>query len=89
MWFVYILLCQDKSLYTGITNNLKNRLKAHLEGRGGSYTRSHQPLKILYTENCQTKSDALKRELEIKSWNRAKKIKMLNLQIIFSKLDHP
>ncbi len=77
MWYVYILLCEDNSLYTGITNNLEKRFSEHLDRKGSKYTRSHKPLKIIYQENFSTKSQALKREIEIKSWNREKKLKVI------------
>lgn len=81
MWYVYVLLCSDNSLYTGSTNNLDKRFLDHKNGKGGKYTRSHKPLKLIYTEKFVTKSGALKREIEIKSWNRKKKIQALNLPI--------
>jgi len=81
MYFVYILLCSDNSLYTGYSPDPQKRFSEHLSGKGGKYTRSHRPLKIIYTEKFKTKSEALKREIEIKSWPRAKKILKLNLQI--------
>lgn len=81
LWFVYILLCIDNSLYTGSTNNLDKRFLEHKNGKGGRYTRSHQPLKIIYSEKFTNKSDALKREAEIKSWNRLRKIQALKLLI--------
>jgi putative endonuclease len=79
MWFVYILLCQDGSFYTGATNNLEKRFLDHQSGRGGKYTRSHKPFKMVYSEKFPTQSEALKREIEIKSWSRGKKIKLLKL----------
>jgi putative endonuclease len=79
MWFVYVLLCSDNSLYTGSTNDLEKRFFKHKSGKGGNYTRSHKPLKIVYSENVESKSQALKREIEIKSWTRSKKIAVLNL----------
>ena len=79
MWYVYILLCKDKSLYTGISTNPKDRLIKHQTGRGGKYTRSHKPIKIIYQEKFSTKNLALKREREIKSWKREEKIKKLKL----------
>jgi putative endonuclease len=81
MWFVYILLCSDLSLYTGMTNNLEKRFEDHLSGRGGKYTRSHKPIRMIYQEELVSKSLALKRELEIKSWPRSKKIQQLGLKI--------
>ena len=79
MWWVYILLCQDGSLYTGSTNNLEKRFADHKNGKGGKYTRSHPPLKIVYQEELASKSAALKREIEIKSWSRLKKTKKLKI----------
>lgn len=79
MWYVYILICSDNSFYTGSTNNLKKRFLEHQKGKGGKYTRSHKPVKLIYTEEFATKSQALKREIEIKSWTKLKKIKNLNL----------
>jgi putative endonuclease len=80
-WFVYILLCEDNSLYTGSTNNIEKRYEAHKNGKGGKYTRSHKPLKLIHTETYETKSGALKREIEIKSWTRQEKIQALNLLV--------
>ena len=81
MWSVYILLCEDDSLYTGISDNPERRFLDHKNGKGGRYTRSHKPSKIIYIEELPTKNDALKRERQIKGWSREKKIKILNLQI--------
>lgn len=81
MWFVYIILCQDSSLYTGSTNNLEKRFQDHQKGKGSKYTRSHKPLKVIYQEELDSKSTALKRELEIKSWNRDQKITRLKLNL--------
>lgn len=82
MWFVYVLKCNDGSFYTGITNNLKKRFLEHKNGRGGRYTRSRKVLKMIYSEKLATKSEALKREIEIKSWSREKKIRVLKLLLI-------
>jgi putative endonuclease len=81
MWHVYILLCADNSLYTGATNNLEKRVLDHKNGKGAAYTRSHKPVKLIYSEPFSTKSEALKREIAIKSWTRAKKISVLHLPI--------
>lgn len=81
MWFVYILLCEDGSLYTGSSNNPQQRFSDHKTGKGGSYTRSHKAVKIIYLEKFQTKPDALKREFQIKSWDREKKIRILKLKL--------
>ena len=75
-WFVYILECADRTLYTGITNNLDKRLKAHAEGKGAKYTRGRGPLILRYTENHPTKGFALQREAVIKSLGRVQKLKL-------------
>ena len=77
MWFVYILKCKDGSLYTGATNDLDRRFKEHKSGKGGRYTRSHIPERIVFFEKCDNKIVALKREWEIKSWPRKKKLKFI------------
>lgn len=81
MWFVYILLCEDNSLYTGSTNNLEKRFLDHKNGKGGRYTRSRKPVRMVYKEEFKTRSEALKREIEIKSWKRKQKIQALKLPI--------
>ncbi len=78
-WVVYILECADHSLYTGVTNNLEKRFSDHQSGKGAKYTKSHKPIQIVYQEEFETHSEALKREIEIKSWTREQKIKWLNL----------
>jgi putative endonuclease len=80
MWYVYILECEDKSLYTGCTNDLKRRFEQHREGIGSKYTSSHKPIKILFSEECGSRSNALKRECQIKGWSHAKKLKFIQIQ---------
>ncbi len=81
MWFVYILLCSDNSLYTGTSDDVEKRFQDHLSGNGAKYTRSHKPVKIVYTESFPTRGEALSREAEIKSWSRSKKIEILKLKL--------
>ena len=76
MYFVYVLECEDGSLYTGITTDLARRLREHKSGIGASYTRSHKAKRILYSERKRTRSSAQKREAEIKSWPRKKKLRL-------------
>ena len=78
MYYVYIIECKDKSLYTGITADIKRRFKEHLSGKGGAYTRARKVKKVLYTEKVKTRSLALKREHEIKGWNHQKKLLLIN-----------
>jgi len=76
-WFVYILQCADNSLYTGITIDMPSRLAAHKIGKGAKFTRSRGAKKILYSEEFFTKSDAMKREQEIKSLTRSEKLALI------------
>jgi len=76
-WLVYILRCSDGSLYTGITNDLTKRLKAHNAGRASRYTRSRLPVALAYSEPQRSKSTALKRELAIKRLRRAEKDRLV------------
>ena len=75
-YFVYILECANKALYTGITTDLKRRLEEHKTGKGGNYTRYNPGKKICYFEKHQNGSLATKREAEIKKWPRAKKLEL-------------
>ena len=72
-WRVYILRCRDGSLYTGCTNDLDTRVSAHNAGRGAKYTASRRPAHLVYTEPADSKSAAMRRELQIKGWTKAKK----------------
>lgn len=81
MWFVYVLLCKDNSLYTGISNNPQKRFLEHLSGKGGRYTRSHKPIKIIYLEKQVNKNEALKREASIKKLTRPQKIREFKLRV--------
>jgi len=76
-WHVYLLRCSDGSLYTGITNDLPKRLKAHAAGKASKYTRIRLPAKLAYTEAQRSKSAALKREVAIKRLRRAEKDRLL------------
>ena len=79
-WYLYILRCGDNTLYTGITTDVEKRFAAHCAGRGAKYTRGRGPLVLVYRELCVTHSDALKREMEVKSMRRDQK-EMLIRQI--------
>ncbi len=76
MWFVYILLCADDTLYTGITNNLERRIEQHNEGKGAKYTRGRGPVTLVRSFECASKSEALKLEYKIKQLPREEKLKV-------------
>ncbi len=73
MWYLYILRLADDSLYTGITTDVDRRVEEHREGDGSKYVRSRLPCELVYTEELDGRSEALKREAEIKSWRKEKK----------------
>lgn len=77
MYYVYMLRCRDNSLYTGITNNLDSRLKKHNLGKASRYTRVRLPVDMVYAEECEDKSAALRREMEIKGYKKSEKEKMV------------
>ena len=65
--------CADNTLYTGFARDPEERVRVHNTGKGAKYTRSRLPVALVYTEQCDTLSGALKRERELKPWPRAKK----------------
>ena len=77
-WSLYILRCGDGSLYTGITTDVQHRLAAHASGKGAKYTRGRTPMTLLYTECCDTHSEALKRELQVKALPREEKERLIS-----------
>lgn len=78
-WFVYILECRDQTYYTGVTNHLEQRIKNHNLGKGAKYTAGRRPVKLIYNEICQDKSDALKREYQIKQLSKLEKVKLAKM----------
>ena len=79
MYYVYIIECKGGTLYTGITTDVRRRFQEHSLGKGGSYTKTKKVKKLLYTEECEDRSTALKRESEIKGWRRGLKLLKLLL----------
>ena len=76
-WHVYIIECKDNKLYTGVTNNLESRIKQHNRGSGCRFTKYRIPIRLVYSEELSTRSEALIREAEIKGWTRAKKLELI------------
>lgn len=79
--YTYVLKCSDGSLYTGWTNDMKKRLKAHNEGKGAKYTRGRTPAELVYLEEFDTKEAAMRREAAIKKMSRAEKLKLPGLKV--------
>lgn len=76
-WLVYLLRCRGGSLYTGITNDLPRRLRAHAAGTASRYTRSRRPVRLVYSEEQPTRSAALSREAAIKKLPRSGKLQLV------------
>lgn len=77
--YVYIVMCGDNTLYTGYTVDVDKRMIAHNNGTGAKYTRSRLPVKLKYIEMFDSKSDAMKREYEIKQLTRSEKFKLMEV----------
>ena len=78
LWYVYMIECQDSSLYTGITTDVKRRFEEHQNGTGGNYTRSHPPVKVVYIEEVKDRCEASIREAEIKKMNAEEKRQLID-----------
>jgi putative endonuclease len=77
-WYVYILQCSDRTLYTGIAKDLEKRLAQHNNGTGAKYTRGRVPVELVFAEGVPCHGDALRRECQIKRMSRARKRKMID-----------
>lgn len=77
LYFVYLLECEDGSIYTGITTDVARRFVEHQNGIGSNFTRAKKAKRLLYDEEHPDRSSALKREAEIKKWSREKKITLV------------
>lgn len=78
-WHVYIILCSDDSLYTGITTDTERRFRQHAGGRGAKYFRGRQPVRLVFQEGGHTRSSAARREADIKSLTREAKLLLVAL----------
>jgi putative endonuclease len=76
-WSVYILRCRDGTLYTGVAVDLQRRLAAHQRGSAAKYTRSRRPVALAYEEPQPNRSQALKREAELRRLGRAAKLTLI------------
>ena len=80
MYYFYILRCSDNSLYSGQTNNLEKRVREHnlSPTKGARYTRYHKPVTLVHFEKYETLKEAMRRELQVKKWPKAKKEALVN-----------
>jgi putative endonuclease len=78
---IYIILCSDNSLYTGITTNLERRIHQNAHGRGAKYFRGREPNEVMYLERGHTRRSTAKRELQIKNMTRAGKYQLISSEM--------
>ena len=83
MWYVYILRCADGMLYTGSTTDIDRRVKEHNRQKGGAFTRVRLPVKLVYQQSYPSRTQAQKREAQIKSWTRKKKLALIKGNLSF------
>ncbi len=77
-WFTYIIRCSDNTLYTGIAKDLEKRIEAHNTGNGGAkYTRTRRPVSLVYQETFSSRSEAAKREYQLKKMIRVEKERLV------------
>ncbi len=77
-YYLYILQTQDNTLYCGIARDVQKRFQEHLSGKGAKYTRSHKPVKIVYTKEFESRSEAQKEEYRIKHLSKEEKLKLIS-----------
>jgi putative endonuclease len=75
-YYVYIILCEDGSFYTGYTKNLDSRVKLHTRGKGAKYTKMHKPKKLVHFETFGSRAEAMKRERKIKTLSHRQKLQL-------------
>ena len=89
-WYIYIVRCRDQSLYTGIAKNIKKRIAAHNKGpNGASYTRGRRPVTLVYQERAGSRSQAARREFQIKKLSRAAKLELISSQRLSTPVQSP
>jgi len=77
-YYVYMIICEDGSFYTGYTKNLGERMRQHICGKGARYTKSHKPDKVVYVEPFDSRSKAMKREKAVKKLSHQQKLELVN-----------
>jgi putative endonuclease len=79
-YYVYIILCEGNSLYTGYTNNLNSRIKLHKKGKAARYTKTHRPKKLVHVEEFHSRAEAMRREKRIKKLSHLQKLMLAHSQ---------
>ncbi len=81
-FFIYIVRCADDSLYVGHTSDVENRVRIHNEGRGALWTACRRPVELVYQESHDSASQAISRERQLKRWTQAKKLSLINGDLV-------
>ena len=79
-YYVYVILCDDGSFYTGYTKNVNSRMRLHVNGKGARYTKMHKPKKLVYTEEFDYRAEAMKRERKVKTMGHKQKLRLMQSQ---------
>ncbi|MBE7039974.1 MAG: GIY-YIG nuclease family protein [Ruminococcaceae bacterium] len=80
-YYTYLLECSDGTLYCGYSPELQKRLKVHNSGKGAKYTKARLPVTLVYSEEFDSKSEAMRREWEIKKMSRSEKLNLFKKQV--------
>jgi putative endonuclease len=80
-YYVYMILCEGNSFYTGYTKNLNSRIRLHKNGKGARYTRMHKPKELVHVEEFSSRTEAMKREKRIKKLSHKQKLKLAKVRI--------
>lgn len=87
-YFVYMILCEDNSFYTGYTKNLNSRIRLHKNGKGARYTKMHKPKELVHVEEFSSRAEAMKREKRIKKLSHQQKLKLARVRIKSARRSH-
>jgi putative endonuclease len=79
-YYVYMILCEDNSFYTGYTKNLNSRIRLHKNGKAARYTRTHRPKQVVHVEEFNSRTEAMKREKRIKKLTHSQKLRLARTQ---------
>lgn len=77
MWYVYLIRCDNESIYTGVTQNLERRFREHRTSQGAKHTRENKAIELSRSEVHSSQEEALKRERQIKGWRKEKKLNLI------------
>ena len=80
-YYVYMILCEGNSFYTGYTKNLNSRIRLHKNGKGARYTKMHKPKELVHVEEFNLRAEAMKREKRIKKLSHKQKLRLARVRV--------